>query len=728
MAASTDTTTNVKVAVRCRPMSRREIDQGHSSIVEVDDAGKTMTLQTERGPRSFTFDHAYGADSSQSQVYEDLALPLVAKAINGYNGTVFAYGQTGSGKTWTMSGNDDHPGIIPHLHQDLFRSIQEQTSDSVKFLVVVSYLEIYNEVIKDLLNPTDKRLRIREHPSTGIFVESLAELVVTSSAEITAYLEQGNAVRKVAATQMNERSSRSHSCFTIRIEQKIVEEIGDVHRETNLFAKINLVDLAGSERVAKTGATGQRLKEGAAINKSLSALANVINALAEGGKKHTPYRDSKLTRLLQQSLGGNSLTCMIATVSPASFNTDETLSTLQYANRAKNIKNETHRNENVQERIIRQLREEIDKLKAELAAARGRASGEVVDSRQSEEDNKKMQEMADMIAALEQAQNSTWEEKERLSRQYAEERAKNLSNTNKIREVMQSMKEENMELLQRVRELQSQKVALTKLYKKQRAEYMMTRDLLEKDTKAYGEVARSGDRNAAQLQEFLSRVNAHKKQLVEVKALMAKTKAAIQDNEAHQTEERASAAMQRKLLVEDAEIRKAIQEDERAKMEAEKAVFLKRALEEERERLRNETEKERAAINAKYAERTDEADEREKALELSLLQANADKHMLRLELEDMGRQHEAEQQLLKRQYVKQRRQEQLKVVAQFKEFCEHFESERSRSQHRLLQLSNYLKQAVDDIVFLTKRNQELETQVQSLANAGAKSGRGKRGQ
>lgn len=123
MAASTDTTTNVKVAVRCRPMSRREIDQGHSSIVEVDDAGKTMTLQTERGPRSFTFDHAYGADSSQSQVYEDLALPLVAKAINGYNGTVFAYGQTGSGKTWTMSGNDDHPGIIPHLHQDLFRYV-----------------------------------------------------------------------------------------------------------------------------------------------------------------------------------------------------------------------------------------------------------------------------------------------------------------------------------------------------------------------------------------------------------------------------------------------------------------------------------------------------------------------------------------------------------------------------------------------------------------------------
>lgn len=175
------------------------------------------------------------------------------------------------------------------------------------FLVTVSYLEIYNEVIKDLLNPSDKQLKLREHAKTGVFVENLAELVVENEAAVTDLLEQGNKVRRVAATQMNERSSRSHSVFTIRLEQKTEEEVGTVTRQRMLSSKLNLVDLAGSERADKTGATGDRLREGAAINKSLSALANVINSLAEG-KPHIPYRDSKLTRLLQQSLGGNSHT------------------------------------------------------------------------------------------------------------------------------------------------------------------------------------------------------------------------------------------------------------------------------------------------------------------------------------------------------------------------------------------------------------------------------------
>lgn len=212
-------------------------------------------------------------------------------------------------------GSGDDLGVIPLMNDDLFArldAIASATSETPevtpvpKFLITVSFLEIYNEVVKDLLNPSDKVLKIRQHPKMGIYVEHLAELIVRSPEDLAALIEQGNKVRQVAATQMNERSSRSHSCFTIKIAKKTVELVSDdVERETTMNSKINLVDLAGSERAAKTGATGDRLKEGAAINKSLSALGNVINMLAAGKTKggHIPYRDSKLTRLLQESLG-----------------------------------------------------------------------------------------------------------------------------------------------------------------------------------------------------------------------------------------------------------------------------------------------------------------------------------------------------------------------------------------------------------------------------------------
>ncbi|RHY83547.1 hypothetical protein DYB26_012839 [Aphanomyces astaci] len=338
---------NVKVAVRCRPMSSKEAQMGSRSIVKVAD--QCIAIENPNDPsddKKFTFDYAYFTDSVQSQVYADVAQPLVDQAFQGYNGTIFAYGQTGSGKTHTMMGTGDDHGIIPKMNEDLFRRVEAQSSDTTKFLITVSFLEIYNEVIKDLLNPSDKVLKIREHPDMGIYVEHLAELVVRDPADVTRLLDEGNKVRQVAATQMNERSSRSHSCFTIKIASKKVETLQAMTRQTMMNAKINLVDLAGSERAAKTGATGDRLKEGAAINKSLSALGNVINMLADRSKKgHVPYRDSKLTRLLQESLGGNSLTVMIAAVSPADYNFDESLGTLQYANRAKSIKNATRKNE-----------------------------------------------------------------------------------------------------------------------------------------------------------------------------------------------------------------------------------------------------------------------------------------------------------------------------------------------------------------------------------------------
>ncbi len=321
-------------------------------------------------------------------------------------------------------------GIIPRLNQDLFVSLaaaKEKEPDK-KFMILVSYLEIYNEVVKDLLNPSDKKLEIRQHPKLGVYVQDLAEIVVDSADAVNALIEGGNKVRQVASTQMNARSSRSHSCFTIKVEQQKEEDMGGKRKTTKLNAKINLVDLAGSERQNKTGATGARLKEGAAINKSLTVLGQVINALAEG-KPHIPYRDSKLTRLLQNSLGGNSHTMMVAAISPASDNYDETLSTLNYANRAKNIKNVTKRNEDVSQQIIRELRGEIDSLRAALEAAQ---AGLPVGGTVTAEEQARIDEMKEKMAMLERAKQESWEEKQRLSQLYEEERKKNSQNEAKV--------------------------------------------------------------------------------------------------------------------------------------------------------------------------------------------------------------------------------------------------------------------------------------------------------
>jgi hypothetical protein len=229
-----------------------------------------------------------------------LGEPLLHKALDGYNCTIFAYGQTGSGKTFNMTGTPEQPGIIPRLNEALFDRI-DSAPPNLRFLVTVSYLEIYNEHVHDLLNPHGRDMKIREHPKLGVYVEGLAELVVKSHDDIQRLQEQGNRIRTVAATNMNMESSRSHSIFMVKVEQK------DMDKESNAFRSIvNLVDLAGSERADSTGATGDRLKEGAAINKSLSALGNVINALADPKKRAAfiPYRDSKLTRILQVLLPG----------------------------------------------------------------------------------------------------------------------------------------------------------------------------------------------------------------------------------------------------------------------------------------------------------------------------------------------------------------------------------------------------------------------------------------
>ncbi|XP_062871298.1 kinesin-like protein KIF1B isoform X2 [Trichomycterus rosablanca] len=390
---------SVKVAVRVRPFNSRETSKESKCIIQMQ--GNSTTIlnpkNPKEAPKSFSFDYSYWSHTtpedscfaSQSQVYNDIGKEMLQHAFEGYNVCIFAYGQTGAGKSYTMMGKQEEgqEGIIPQLCEELFEKINDNNNDEVSYSVEVAYMEIYCERVRDLLNPKNKgNLRVREHPLLGPYVEDLSKLAVTSYSDIADLMDAGNKARTVAATNMNETSSRSHAVFTIVFTQRKHDSETDL--STEKVSKISLVDLAGSERADSTGAKGTRLKEGANINKSLTTLGKVISALAEVSnctskskkKKKTdfiPYRDSVLTWLLRENLGGNSRTAMVAALSPADINYDETLSTLRYADRAKQIKCNAVINEDPNAKLVRELKDEVTRLK-DLLRAQG--LGDILDN------------------------------------------------------------------------------------------------------------------------------------------------------------------------------------------------------------------------------------------------------------------------------------------------------------------------------------------------------------
>ncbi|OQR77483.1 kinesin protein KIF19-like [Tropilaelaps mercedesae] len=373
------------VALRIRPILNEEIAKGVTVIAnKTDDRtillvdpstrdGNASVASSKKGllrqrilTHKYTFDWAFDERSSQDEVYGKAVKPLVENVLEGYNSCVFAYGATGTGKTYTMVGNEKGPGIMVRAFDDLFDKQGTQTQDTSVYL---SYLEIYNENIRDLLNNSNDSLELREDPNDGYYAVGLSEVQCMSSKEVLRLLQRGNKRRTVEATAANETSSRSHALLKVTIKQ----EAGGGDNGSHRFGKMFMVDLAGTERTSNTKATGKRLKEGAHINKSLLALGNVINALAMKSAKHVNFRDSKLTRLLKEALGGNCRTLMVAHISPIPFSYEESRNTLIYADRAKNITNKIRSNivdvnthVNQYQGIIAELRAEITKLQDKI--------------------------------------------------------------------------------------------------------------------------------------------------------------------------------------------------------------------------------------------------------------------------------------------------------------------------------------------------------------------------
>uniref|UniRef100_T1JLH8 Kinesin-like protein n=1 Tax=Strigamia maritima TaxID=126957 RepID=T1JLH8_STRMM len=435
------TSETVKVIVRCRPLNKREKDMNCKVVVSMDKNDCTIINPSDPNapPKCFTFDGVYGLDSTTEQIYNEIAYPLVEGVLEGYNSTVFAYGQTGCGKSFSMQGVVVPPtqrGIIPRSFEHIFEAIE--TSDNTKYLVHSSYLEIYNEEIRDLLGADcKKKLDLKEHSDKGVYIPGLSWHSVHNVKECEDIMMQGWKNRSTGSTLMNADSSRSHSIFTVSVEMMDTHSTDD--KQHIRKGKLNLVDLAGSERQAKTGASGDRLKEATKINLSLSALGNVISALVDGKSTHIPYRDSKLTRLLQDSLGGNTKTLMVACLSPADNNYDETLSTLRYANRTKNIKNKPKINEDPKDTLLREYQEEIQRLKQMVESGEINSAVQIqvqpdVEDEVNKEKERLKQEYEQMMHELkekyhaEQRSNAKLQEHVSSLKQKYEEELANLSN------------------------------------------------------------------------------------------------------------------------------------------------------------------------------------------------------------------------------------------------------------------------------------------------------------
>ncbi|KAK9874406.1 hypothetical protein WA026_002753 [Henosepilachna vigintioctopunctata] len=414
MSESKSEIENVRVFIRVRPLNKKELAEDHLNIVLVDTSENLIVLNKDGNGekrKPYKFDQIFDDNSTQMDLYRVIAAPIVEKVLQGYNGTIFAYGQTGTGKTYTMAGNlsnSETKGITPNAFSHIFTQIS-RSSEEKSFVVTVTYLEIYNEEVRDLLsaNP-NKKLAIRERTDVGVYVKDLMGFTVDSVESITELLNRGNKNRVTRATLMNDVSSRSHAIFTITIESR-----NNADNKT-IVGKLNLVDLAGSERASRTQATGDRLREASNINLSLSVLGNVISALVDGKSTHIPYRNSKLTRLLQDSLGGNSKTAMIAMLSPCDIDFEESTCTLRYAARVKQIQNHAYINvehkgliEGFQQEIA-DLQQKIMELSTqEIQPTRKRREKSAIDSR--------TEESAKWKAELEKTENEKQELEQKIS-------------------------------------------------------------------------------------------------------------------------------------------------------------------------------------------------------------------------------------------------------------------------------------------------------------------------
>lgn len=687
LTAAMPESVQIKVYGRCRPPTQEEADKGMKTVVKC--SGDKMLVESGGKEHSFSFDGVYSSDVKvkNEQIYKERCEPLLQRALEGFNVSIIGLGATSAGKTYLMSGTESDPGIAPCFIRNLYQAIGERSNK--EFFITVSYLEVLDLKMSDLLNPHVNQMKIRHHPHKGIFIEGLSEIVVHNWEEMNQLYEQGTRVKKLGAKDIISSQARAHSVFTITIEQRTRQS-----SKVGVRSVICLADLAIGEPA------------GTSVNEAVPGVKGLMNVLsALGGPKKgspVPYRDSTITRVLQDSLGGNSVTLIFAVVSPVDKAHKDTLNTLQYASYAKSTKNHVKANLDETAEIIADLRDEIAKLRDKIAST----------STPSRDDVHKLE---DLVQDLQIAKMSTWAEREKLSKKVEEERKVNLANKGLLDWVTDSMKKGDKELQEKMLILQKEKDVLTSQYSERRKTVDGLNEELQKKIAEYSKYQDSGKLTDSETKKRVTAIHELKEKLKKESEVLKQIKSQLKDLAEKQKEERDEAKSQMSAMKGNTELRQQVEKEERLKIEKENRAMIA----DEMEKMKTELETEKSHIQLKLTENKTHSTQEVAQLEIKLAEMKLEKpvttmkiQLLEQEKDRLIRELDDVYQVHKDEVEYQR----LRHLETFRAYREMFEEQKVALDQRYRQL---LEDAIQDAVFLSSRNSELQEENQSLRQQNA---------
>lgn len=683
----------IEVRVRCRPINDNEKSRGATRVVKI--SGDRILLHNPYSTGSikehnFAFSSCYFWDSTTEQVYKDIGDVLVRRTLDGHNSTVVAYGQVGSGKTHTLSGSMDEPGLLSKVSQALAKTVEDSSKDK-KFFMTVSFAEITDDSVRDLLNPSGRDLKIRKHPHLGTYVDDIAELAVNTHEDIMRLHEQGNKVSKFTVSDFEASRAKASTVFTLIFEQKGKER----DSKPALLSKISFIDLAGSNH-------NNPSEDSTFVSKSIASLSSVISALNNPKNSSAQFRESALTRLMQDSLTGNSYTTVLVTISPSDADYHETLSALQVGISLQNLKTEPQKNENDTAAVITELRDKINRLRDKVSGS----SGVVADA----PDPNDIERMEELVKDLQIAKLQTWEEKERMSEMYEEERRHHLSNKGILDWVLDSMKKESKEIQQKLAVLQKEKDKLMIDYKEKRKVVDDLKDTLQTMITDYSKLTEMGKAGDEEGKRKVAEIHGLKEQLKQESEVMKKVKQQLKDIQDKQRSEKEDAKSQTVGMKGNWELIQKLETEKREKLEKENLATLA----DEMDRIKIESEQEKADLKLKTAHGDQYTEEKALKVEMDLIDLRAEKSVMAIKLKSLDTEKKQLKKELEEVYKRHKEEQELQQLQHFQTFRNYrevFEEQRASLEQRYRAL---LEDAIQDAIFLSSRNQELVDENQTL--------------